>query len=157
MDDEDARARVVRWAADRYGVTLAARKQKQDNVGGGGEAGDVTPDEFAELSDLIAAAAPTNDEDRALVVGYWLQELQKNQVSDFPSQSVNTELKHLGHGVENITRVLENLKSTSPKQVIQTRKKGTSRQGRKRFKLTKVGKDRVKALIAGTAADRDDE
>ena len=98
MDDEDARARVVRWAADRYGVTLAARKQKQDNVGGGGEAGDVTPDEFAELSDLIAAAAPTNDEDRALVVGYWLQELQKNQVSDFPSQSVNTELKHLGHG-----------------------------------------------------------
>jgi hypothetical protein len=149
--EPEAAGRVLRWAAERYDVTLApAQKQKQVK-GGGDHSGDETPDDFEELSDLFSAAAPTNDEDRALVVGYWLQELQEEKLPNFGSQPVNTELKNLGHGVENITRVFDNLIATSPQQVIQTKKSGTSKQARKSYKLTKAGKDRVKALIAGTA------
>jgi hypothetical protein len=149
--DPEVAGRVIRWAAERYEVTVALAKGKKQQEQLGDDSNDETPDEFGELSDLFSAAAPSNDEDRALVVGYWLQELQEEKLPNFGSQPVNTELKNLGHGVENITRVFDNLIATTPQQVIQTKKSGTSRQGRKSYKLTRVGINRVKALIAGTA------
>jgi hypothetical protein len=57
-------------------------------------------------------------------------------------------LKNLGHGVKDITKVFSSLIATSPQQVIQTRKSGTSRQARKRYKVTKAGIARVQELLA---------
>jgi hypothetical protein len=150
--EDEARARVLRWAAERFGVTLAGRKPGsggsdpgRESDGGGGD-----PDaEYEELGDLFSAASPTTPEDRALVVAYWLQELQNN--SNVTGQQVNTELKNFGHGEDNITRVFTALVATRPQLMIQTKKSGTSRQARKSFKVTRAGTTRVKALIAGTA------
>jgi hypothetical protein len=151
--EPEAAGRVLRWAAERYEVTLApARKQQHKGNGGdGGGGGGEAPDGFADLTDLVSTAAPSTDEDRALVVAYWSQESQEEKQPDVSGQQANSELKNLGHGVKDITKVFNNLMATSPQQVIQTKKSGSSRQGRKRYKVTAAGKSRVRALTAGTA------
>ena len=144
--DPEQQGRVLRWAADRYSVTLSGRK-----IGGGGEgssAGSETDaSQFSDLSDLFGTAAPATDEDRALVVAYWFQELQDEKQPNVSGAQVNKELKHLGHGVRDITKVFSALIATSPQQVIQTRKGGTSRQARKSYKVTKAGIKRVQELL----------
>ena len=86
-------------------------------------------------------------DDRALVVAYWFQELQDEKQPNVSGAQVNKELKHLGHGVRDITKVFSALIATSPQQVIQTRKSGTSRQARKSYKVTKAGIKRVQELL----------
>jgi hypothetical protein len=152
--DTEQHARILRWAADRYGIALIGRKP---SLGGDGNSGDgggggADPTEHKELGDLFSAASPQTDEDRVLLVAYWLQELQEEKLPNFGSQPVNTELKHLGHGVENITRVFDALIATSPQQVIQTRKSGTSKQARKSYKVTKAGIKRIRELLDDTSA-----
>lgn len=150
VDDEKARARVIRWAAERYEVSLApARKQQHIDRAGGNARGE-TPEELADLSDLVSAAAPSTDEDRALVVAYWVQDLQEEKQPDVSGNEVNRELKNLGHGVKDISKVFTSLMGTSPQQVIQTKKSGSSRQARKRYKVTAAGKTRVRTLVADT-------
>jgi hypothetical protein len=145
--EAEQQSRVLRWAADRYSVTLGGKK----STGAGSDAGDggggSDPSEYEELGDLFSAAAATTDEDRALVVAYWLQELAEEKLTNFTGQDVNKELKNLGHGQENITRVFTALLATSPQQVIQTRKSGTTKQARKSFKVTKAGIKRVQELL----------
>jgi hypothetical protein len=147
--EPEAAGRVLRWAAERYGVTMApARGKTKHQNGGGSDFGGETPGDFAELSDLVSAASPATDEDRALVVAYWFQDGQEEKQPDVSGQQVNKELKNLGHGVKDITKVFSSLIATSPQQVIQTRKSGTSRQARKRYKVTKAGIARVQELLA---------
>ena len=145
--EPEVTARVIRWAGERYEVTLAPAKAEQQQQNGNDE----TPTEFTELSDLFGAAAPSNNEDRALVIAYWFQELHEERQPNVSGQQVNTELKNLGHGVRDITKVFSALIATSPQQVIQTKKSGTTKQARKSYKVTRAGINRVKALIAGTA------
>ena len=70
-------------------------------------------------------------------------------ISSRPSngQQVNNELKHLGHGTDNITKLIGKLVVTSPQQVLQTRKSGNTRQARKTYKVTKAGLKRVQELL----------
>jgi hypothetical protein len=144
--EPEQQGRVLRWAADRYSVTLGGGKIG----GGGGNSGGVSEtdaSQFSDLSDLFSAATAATDEDRALVVAYWLQELQEEKQPNVSGGQVNKELKHLGHGVRDITKVFSALIATSPQQVIQTRKSGTSRQARKSYKVTKAGIRRVQELL----------
>lgn len=148
--EAEVQARVLRWAGDRYGVTIGGKRQnggrgggREDDLGGGG-----APGEYEELSDLFSAAAPTTDEDRALVVAYWFQEEQEEKQPNVTGQQVNKELKNLGHGVRDVTKVFNALIATSPQQVIQTRKSGSSRQARKNYKVTKAGIKRVQDMVA---------
>jgi hypothetical protein len=144
--DDAARARVLRWAGEKHGVTLAPAKGR---VKEDGELGEITADEYPELGDLFSAAAPRTADDRALVVGFWFQVIQEN--GTITGHQVNTELKNLGHGVRDVTAVFSSLIGTSPQLVIQTRKAGSSRQARKQYKLTKAGINRVHTLVAGSA------
>jgi DNA-binding MarR family transcriptional regulator len=92
--------------------------------------------------------------DKVVAVAYWFQQLQGNE--DWDSATVNNELKHLGYSSSNITRDLDNLMAKSPRYVIQTRKEGTTKQARKRYKLTREGIRAVEAMLNRTAplADR---
>ena len=81
------------------------------------------------------------------MVAYWFQELQEAKQASVGSQQVNKELKNLGHGAANIARVFDNLIATTPQQVIQTRKSGTSKQARKSYKVTRVGITRMRELL----------
>jgi hypothetical protein len=144
--DKEAVGRVLHWAAGSFGASVGAQQRKSP-AGRGEEAGDVDEDgvHFASLADLYAAAQPTVDSDRALVAGYWYQ--FKDGQEDFASQTINTALKNLGHGVSNITKALETLKAQTPALVMQVRKSGSSQQSRKKYKLTAAGKKAVELLV----------
>ena len=141
--EPEARARVLSWAADHYSIGAVKSPLKSEEPAIGEELD--TRQGFETIGDLFAHAQPSSDAEKALVAGYWLQiEVGK---TDFGTQDVNRELKHLGHGVGNITRAFESLKKTRPQQVIQLRKAGTSKQARKTFKVTDAGRKAVESMI----------
>lgn len=150
--EEQTIARVLRWAADRYGVTTPTKK----GVGSQSlfePAGDSEEKRFDDVGSLYDAANPTTEPEKVLVVAYWFQEIQGQQA--FDSFRVNTQLKHLGHGVKNITRALNNLMDRSPRLVIQLEKRGSAKQARKKFKITTEGLRKAKQMLVGKPADEE--
>ena len=154
--EPDARMRVVEYVVDRLEIRVKGSKSKgetaSDNSQGEhqessqqlGEPG-ADANSFEHLGELFAAAKPVTQGEMALVGGYWLQVMQGQP--DLSAQAINTELKHLGHGVANITTALDALKEEKPQLIIQLRKNGTSRQARKKYKLTNAGIERVKEIL----------
>jgi hypothetical protein len=147
--DDAAIRRVLRWTADRFtaGEVLGGRagvKDSEDAVDAGRD-GDAQA--FADVAGLFAATNPARDPDKALVVGYWVQYIEG--AAEFDSFTVNKQLKQLGHGVSNITAALDSLKARKPQLVIQTKKSGTSKQARKKYKLTNSGKLAVENMLRG--------
>ena len=55
-------------------------------------------------------------------------------------------LKNLGHGVGNITRAFDTLRASKPALTVQTRKEGSSKQARKKFRVTTEGHRRITLL-----------
>jgi hypothetical protein len=94
---------------------------------------------------MMDAVKPTNGLERILAAAYYHQVVQGDP--DFDSQTLNTELKHLGYPSANITRDMVRLVDRSPKLVIQTRKEGTSQQARKKFRLTTEGVRTIESLL----------
>ena len=151
VDERDARARVLQWINSRYGNGKPATSLST----GSGPSEDPDPGEFSDLAELFAAAHPSSDPQRALVVGYWFQVHEAK--NDYDSQSVNSELKQLGNAVGNITEAFNKLMNRTPQLAIQVAKKGTARQARKRYRLTTPGVAAVKRMIAGQAEEESGE
>ena len=152
--DPEARGRVLRWAAERFAVTLAAGggRATQRQLGGSGttsgngiDNGSGDTPEFSDIAELFAATAPENESDKALVAGYWFQFSEGRQ--EFGSQEINTALKNLGHPIKNITSAFTSLKARKPAPVMQLKKAGSSRQARKTYKLTLAGKSAVELMV----------
>lgn len=143
--DPEALKRILWWLSERYGTRIGTTRLGV-RTPAPGEARTDEPGRFGDLAGLIVAASPSTDAERALVGGYWSQ-VEKQQ-QEWDSQSVNTQLKHVGHGVGNITDALSSLIERKPQLVIQTRKSGKSRQARKLYKLTTEGVKRVEDLLA---------
>ena len=97
----------------------------------------MTPQSFNSYADLVDAAQPATGLDRILVLAYWFQVVQEHE--DLDAQTINSELKNLGHPSLNITRDMESLIGRVPKMMLQVRKEGTTKQARKRYKLTREG------------------
>lgn len=153
--EEDAQGRVLRWAAERYGVALgSSRRGRVDEIDDlDDEDDDVTEQEITEeapdfehFAELYDAASPKTDVDRVLVAGYWLQAI-KGQPS-FQALDLNKELKNLGHPIGNVTDALTSNKDRKPSRILQLRKSGSSRQARKTYKLTHEGLIFVQGMIA---------
>lgn len=145
---QDGRKRVLQWAASHFLAADAGNvlnfpklpsgdQSSENNAGGNASSG------YADLPTFFDAASPKTGVDKALVVGYWMQECQGS--ADFVSQDINTELKHLGHGVGNITDAFNGL--ISQKLVMQIRKSGVTKQARKKYKLTREGIKRVQQML----------
>jgi hypothetical protein len=144
--DGEATSRVLWWAGDRFGVSsIAIGVNDKKAAASTANREEETDAEFESLADLYAAATPQTDVDRALVAGYWYQFIEQQE--DFPSQTLNTALKDLGHGILNVTRALEGLKAQSPALAMQIKKSGNTQQARKRYKLTNAGRKAVEAMI----------
>ncbi len=151
----EARGRVLRWAATALQTSGATNELPRTPAAvlpgalGAPAVGTEHPKSaYASIADLYAATRlgeNSGDAERALVAAYWFQVVQEEQ--DFDSQSINTALKHLGHGVSNITQALGTLISRKPQLVIQTRKAGATQQARKRYKLTLAGQQAVERLF----------
>lgn len=155
--EEDARARVLRWAADRYGVAMSPATRRVDGSGAvDSEAGasEVTDKEIAEeaptyqhFAELFAAASPKSNEDKALVAAYWVQVHEAHE--SWASRLLNTELKNLGHSIPNITDALSSNMRKKPQRVIQLKKSGNSRQANKTYKVTHEGLVYVQGMLRG--------
>lgn len=143
---EQARARVLSWARSRYGGmagSAAPSAARVDEVG----RQRLGLDSFPTLGELMGACSPDSDDRRALLAAAFIS--HGSEGGAFTGAQVNGALKHLGHRVHNITRVLEALIAQRPAMVVQLRKSGTSRQARKLYKVTDGGLVEVQRLIAG--------
>lgn len=142
--EEDETHRVLRWANEKYRYAGA---QSSSSSVMKVSAPEITslPGDYSDLPALMDAAKPTNGLERILVAAYFEQVLRNEP--DFDSQSLNTQLKHLGYPSANIARDMVRLVARSPKFVIQTRKEGTSQQARKKFRLTVEGVRTVETML----------
>ena len=149
--DSDAVRRILVWAADRFNAAIPLDESditvKSDVEDVGDSQNGEKHNEFEDVADIFAVTNPRNDPEKALLVAFWFQKV--NGQTDFDSATVNKELKHLGHGVSNITAALSSLMSRKPQLVIQTKKSGSSQQARKRYKLTNEGLKQVERMIKG--------
>jgi hypothetical protein len=136
--DEAARKRVARWVSERVGVTEGSERTTAAATGQGISAG------AEDLAGFFSGASAGSDAQKVLVAAGWSYRIGKKE--DFDSQSLNSELKNLGHGVPNVTRALNSLILHQPQLVIQTRKSGTTKQARKRYRITMEGLREVDRL-----------
>ena len=151
--DSETQARIVQWVTARFGDPPSRDVAPPPDTSATPQVQGPEQDEgFEDVADLFDAAGPQTDADRALVVGYWLMDPEGK--SDFTSREVNSELKNLGHGVSNITAAFSRLMKRRPALAMQTAKAGTSKQARKRYKLTRAGFKGVQAMIQ---AERESE
>ena len=142
--DPEAVRRVLKWALERYQVKTPVGAS---HIAGGQGMPEAAPtSSFDDFASLFDAANPQNAPDRALVAGYWFQVLQGHE--DLDAFQLNKELKNLGHPSTNITRDLDALLDRTPRQVMQVRKSGITKQARKRYKLTRDGISAVKRLLS---------
>ena len=143
--DSEALARIIQWVTARYG-TPCPDQPPPTGIPSAPQAQEPERDEgFEDLADLFDGAGPRTDADRALVVSYWLTESEGK--ADFTSQEVHSCLKNFGYRVANITSVFTGLMRRKPALAMQTAKSGTSQQSRKRYKLTRAGRDAVQGMI----------
>lgn len=145
--DVAARQRALQWVVSRYRTTRVSADINiggHADIGGDGESGE-QPASFETFAHLFEAASPRTESEKALVASYWAQ-VCENQAS-FGAQTLNTQLKDLGHRVGNITEALSALKSERPALVLQLKKSGTSRQARKTYKLSQEGVRRVQTML----------
>jgi hypothetical protein len=158
--DNEAIHRVLKWTNDRFGFAApaqAAARSMTQVAQTRAPLDQTTPRESmnestaTDLAEFFTQAGPVTQSEKALVVGYWFQVVQG--ATDLDSQQINTELKNLGHGVSNITRAFDELIRTRPQVVIQTRKSGTAKQARKKYRLTAEGIARVKQMLGRDAGE----
>lgn len=149
--DAEAVRRILQWSGAQFGVVVN-RESAGGSTPGGGEGetqrNPPTSDEsgITAIADLFAEASPTNGPESALVVAYWLQVIGGQ--AEFDARSLNDELKHLGRPLANVTTTLSSLISQRPSLLMQTQKIGRGAQGRKRYKLTQPGINRVRRMLA---------
>ena len=154
LKDVEAKTRVLRWVVEKYRTTSSkplphTQTSIFPDIGvGTGEAS--TSRTFQDFPALFAASSPTTDPERALVAGYWFQVVRGQD--DLHGQQLNDELKNMGHRIGNITDALSSLIERRPALVMQTRKSGTSRQARKKYRLTSEGIRAVEQMFSRTAA-----
>jgi hypothetical protein len=149
--NSEAIRRVLGWANQKFGV-----KAVGDSSAGAGTLkpfAEEAASQFPDFASFYDAVDPSNDNDRALVAGYWLQEVQQNP--EWDSQAANSNLKNVGRGLANVAENLTRLMSVTPRLVIQTQKSGTTKQGRKKYKLTTVGIQRVRQMISANLSGRE--
>jgi hypothetical protein len=156
--DEDERKRVLRWAVDKYGGGDVRVNASSGGAGSsdrrsqrGGGAKDLAAGEFERIADLVDAAGPDTIADHVLVGTYWFQVVKGNE--DVTGMQVNNELKNLGRPASNITDSYSTLIERKPALARQVRKSGTTRQARKKYRLTHEGIRRVEQMIAGSPGD----
>jgi hypothetical protein len=148
------KVRVIRWAGDLYSAGLSPivpRSQFSTRVSTSespSSTGNKTSriSEFAALADFYSAASPTSDASKVLVVSYWKQ--VRGGEDEVEAQAVNSELKHLGHRVGNVTRAFEQLKALKPQLMVQVRKAGVHKQSRKRYRVTTEGQREVEKMLS---------
>lgn len=141
LEDEAARTRVLTWATSKYATSIRSVRQVPSN-------NETPAGEFTDFPSLFDTASPKSEPEKALIAAYWHQTSQGQ--SDLDSQTLNTSLKNMGHGIANITDALTSLIRQKPALVLQVRKGGKTRQARKKYRVTSAGVKAVQRMLAGS-------
>ena len=157
---EEERVRVLRWTIEKLGmegvgIPLSSALKKDVKGVHPVEAAFVKhPHGFNSIGEFVAAANPATDVDRVLAAAVFLQELSGGATDrTLTGQEIHDELKHLGHGVTNITDCINTLKDRKPQHMIQTKKGGKARQSWKEYRVTNAGHDYIFRLISEGGGD----
>lgn len=149
--DEDARARVLRWAAERFGVNPSAARpimgDGKDSAGSLASGRKIDVEDFEHFAELFAQADPKSAVEKALVAAYWVQ--VHEGIDQWQSRRINSELKDLGHAIGNITDALTSSMNKKPQLIIQLKKSGSARQATKVYKVSAAGIDYVEKMLNG--------
>ena len=170
--DDDSKIRVIQWLISKFQlnphphswakqlngnslISESADVVSNKNNGEQIEASDFTAarvqevgqtiESFDSVAEFFAETTPNSDWEKALVVATYLQ--IKNNLSDFNSYDINKELKNLGHYISEISHAFDVSISKKPQLILQMRKDGNSRQGRKKYKVSAEGIKYVKSLL----------
>jgi hypothetical protein len=102
----------------------------------------------APFTSLVEKWRPATQSEWALLAAYHraVNEGEEN----VSGQSINSMLKHHGVGIKNITRALGDLVNASPALMLQVKKAGTTKQARKTFRMTTLGRRFVEGKFAGS-------
>ena len=146
--EPDAIERVLRYITQRYQTKVNSKPLVESPTQNSGTT-------YSEFHELFDAAGPESSSERALVAGYWFQQIQsKPELDGF---LLNKELKNLGYPSNNITRDLDTLMKQSPRLITQLRKEGKSQQARKTYKLTSEGVRFVQNKLAANRSSANTE
>jgi len=144
--DDETRTRVLRWALDRYAPSAGINTSRESVQEGPDDVPDIT--KFSHISELFNAAGASTQSEKVLVASYWFQVIEGQ--SEIDARTVNGALKQLGHRVGNITSAFTSLQSRKPALAMQVRKKGSTQQAKKKYKLTTAGIQEVERMVLGT-------
>ncbi len=151
--DQPTRGRVLRWATERFEIPVPSSPRTSVTRPQGEPEQPVRAVE--DLASFYHSASPRTDMDKVLVVSFWLQ---KNEgLTDVDAFRVNSELRQLGFGVGNVTRAFDKLMTMRPQLVMQTRKAGTSKQARKKYRVTDIGLRTVERMLQGQSSEMDED
>ena len=152
LGDDESKARVIRWLFSKFSVagsklhTLQSTISKSEILHT-----KVDIPSYETVADIFSHASPRTCSDKVLIVASFLQE--KYEKSELTGLEINNELRHLGHGVSNITVAIQGLIDKKPKLMIQTRKEGKSRQAHKKYKVTVEGIKIAKEMLTTSEDD----
>lgn len=159
LEDGEDRARVIRWVAAKFGVSLSttvpALHPSLGDVKEQATESGLPPSQFTNFVDLFDVVNPGTDIESALTGSYWFQVI-KNCPS-WTSYQVNNILKDTGHGIGSITHALDAAQKKTPALVRQITKSGKSKQSRKTYKLTTSGVDFISKRIHAPSNPSDKE
>jgi len=168
--DEATQARILRWAADKYGLVQALegsrppsaaplqedRSAEVSDTTGGDQAEvqqvsatSTSGSEYLHFADLYNACQPITSAQKALTAAYWVQVIQG--ADSFQSLTLNKLLKDLGYGLDRINDALASNIAAKPALVLQVKRGGSSQQSRKTYKMTGAGISSIKASISGNS------
>lgn len=170
--DDDARARVLNWAGDRYSVVPAAPKLRREAIRStrsfdsevdelhseedgdledaakedGGRGAEPAPQVgFAHFAELFDHCSPDTDKQKFLVAAFWLQ-INLGKPS-FNNTQINALLREQGHPIKRVNDVAEKLRQDRPVPLNQIAK-GKTMQAKKVLKLSVIGVRLVEQMIA---------
>lgn len=144
--DAEGQTRVLRWAADKFGVTITG-KSATTHVNGSDDKDQTQHGNFADFVDLFDAVNPSGNLEKALTGAYWVQVVEG--ASSWQSHQVNNVLKDTGNGITSIVDAFDSAQNKTPALVRQMAKSGKTRQARKTFKLTSAGIKFIASKIGG--------
>jgi len=132
--DAHAQRRIMGWVLEKLSLDLPRHASGDAGweVAGPGDA-----KSRPSVADLFSKVRPKNDAERVLTAAVYLQTTQPAE--ELAAREITMKLTSLGHSVRNVTAVINSLMNKRPPLMIQTHKKGTTRQAQKRYKVTTEG------------------
>lgn len=141
--------RILEWASDHFGIEKKdtsnrdSEQIKKHSNPPQGTNKETQP--YKDVADFYSSVSPKTEAERVLTISYWKQYIEG--APDVDALSVNNELKDLGHVVSNITRAFNNLKQMKPQLAIQLKKQGSTKQARKKYRVTDEGRKYIDNML----------